>query len=117
MCDERCEVMDRAFDEVLERYTARMEDERRIMREQPQRLYDMRDQLLLSVGREAADFLRALIIARGATRILELGTSYGYSTLFPADGARQTGGRVITMDVAADKQDYARRELSGAGLD
>ena len=109
--------MDRAFDEVLERYTARMEDERRIIREQPQRLYDMRDQLLLSVGREAADFLRALAIARGATRILELGTSYGYSTLFLADAARHTGGRLITMDVAADKQDYARRELSGAGLD
>jgi predicted O-methyltransferase YrrM len=110
-------MMDKAFDEVLDRYTARMEEERRIIREQPQRLYDMRDQLLLSVGREAADFLRALIIARGATRILELGTSYGYSTLFLADAARHTGGRVITMDVAADKQDYARRELSGAGLD
>jgi predicted O-methyltransferase YrrM len=109
--------MDRDFDEVLDRYTARMEEERRIIREQPQRLYEMRDQLLLSVGREAADFLRSLIIARGATRILELGTSYGYSTLFLADAARRTGGQVITMDVAADKQDYARRELAGAGLD
>jgi len=109
--------MDQAFDAVLGRYTQRMADERRIMAENPGQLGAIRDQLLLSVGEDAGRFLHALAVARGAKRILELGTSYGYSTLFFADAARQTGGRVVSMDVAADKQDYARRQLADAGLE
>lgn len=109
--------MDEKFDRVLARYTARMQEERRILTEQPHRVGEIRDQLLLAVGEDAARSLHALAVARGAKLILELGTSYGYSTLFFADAARRTGGRVITMDVAADKQAYARRELAEAGLD
>ena len=45
---------------------------------------------------EVVRLLHALIIRRGAKRILELGTSYGYSTAFLADATRQTGGRVYT---------------------
>jgi predicted O-methyltransferase YrrM len=109
--------MDAAFDRVLSRYSARLEEEMRMMTTESERLALDRDQLLLPVGEEAGRFLHALIVARGATRILELGTSYGYSTLFLADAARQTGGKVVSMDVAADKQEYARRELEEAGLD
>jgi predicted O-methyltransferase YrrM len=82
----------------------------------PGAVFSMRDQLLLSVGPESGRLLHALILGSGATRILELGTSYGYSTLFLADAAAKTGGRVITMDLAADKQAYARSMLEEAGL-
>jgi predicted O-methyltransferase YrrM len=109
--------MDQAFDRVLARYSERMEQEARMMAEEPHRLMEMRDQLLISVGLEVGHFLHALVIARGAKTLLELGTSYGYSTLFLADAARATGGKVISMDVAADKQAYAKRELADAGLD
>jgi predicted O-methyltransferase YrrM len=109
--------MDEKFDRVLARYTARMQEERRILTEQLHRIGEIRDQLLLAVGEDVARVLHALVVARGAKRILELGTSYGYSTLFFADAARRTGGRVITMDVSAEKQAYARRELVDAGLD
>lgn len=108
--------MDDAFDRVLERYSARMSEESRMLSEAPERLMEDRDKLLLAVGEKAARFLHALIIAAGARRILELGTSYGYSTLFLADAARQTGGSVLTIDVAPDKQAYARSELGAAGL-
>ena len=76
-----------------------------------------RDDLLLPVGRNVGDFLRSLAVGRGARTILELGTSYGYSTLFLADAARQTGGRVISMDLVADKQTHAAAMLAKAGLD
>jgi predicted O-methyltransferase YrrM len=108
--------MDQAFERVFKRYSERLQQEAQAMAE-PGRLMRDRDQFLLAVGEKAAWFLHSLIIARGATRILELGTSYGYSTLFMAEAARRTGGRVVTMDVAREKQDYARRELAEAGLD
>ena len=61
-------------------------------------------------------FLRDLVIAHGAKQIVELGTSYGYSTLFLADAARETGGRLMTLDVSEKKQAYARSQLEEAGL-
>ncbi|MBU0555924.1 MAG: class I SAM-dependent methyltransferase [Alphaproteobacteria bacterium] len=75
-----------------------------------------RDEVLLSVGPEAAAFLHALILGRRPARILELGTSYGYSTLVMADAARKVGARLISMDVADYKQAYAREQLTRAGL-
>jgi len=47
-----------------------------------------RDEFLLPVGVDAAWFLHALIGARKPKCILELGTSYGYSTLFLADAGQ-----------------------------
>jgi len=75
-----------------------------------------RDDLLLPVGREAAAFLHALILARRPRRILELGTSYGYSTLVLADAARSVGASVVSMDLADYKQAHAREQLGRAGL-
>jgi predicted O-methyltransferase YrrM len=74
------------------------------------------DELLLPVGQEVGWFLHSLIIAKRPGRILELGTSYGYSTLFLADAAKQVGGTVITMDLADYKQAEARSQLTKAGL-
>lgn len=76
-----------------------------------------RDDLLLPVGEDVAGLLHTLAVSKGATRILELGTSYGYSTLILADAARLTGGRVITLDTEAHKQTHAREALARAGLD
>ena len=75
-----------------------------------------RDEFLLSVGPEVGWFLHSLIIGRRPSRVLELGTSYGYSTLFLADAVKQIGGRLTTMDVAAYKQASARSMLERAGI-
>ena len=102
---------------VFAEYDERHQSERRLMADLPQgQLRPRRDEFLLPVGREAGEFLRALAVGTGAKRILELGTSYGYSTLFLADAARQTGGTVTSIDVAQDKQDYAAAMLARAGL-
>jgi len=77
----------------------------------------VRDEFLLPIGAEVGAVLHALVLARRPGTILELGTSYGYSTLILADAAKMVGARVISMDLADYKQDFARARLEQAGLD
>jgi predicted O-methyltransferase YrrM len=106
------------FAKVLARYEARAADENRIWQSaEPGSLLARRDEFLLHVGRDTAEFLLSLCVARGAIRIVELGTSYGYSTLFLAEAARRTGGRVSTYELSPEKQAHAREQLAEAGLD
>lgn len=103
--------------EVFAHYAARHEHELELAKDLPRAEFgERRDEFLLPVGADVGAFLRALAVARKPARILELGTSYGYSTLFLADAARECGARVVTMDVDADKQAYARAQLEQAGL-
>jgi predicted O-methyltransferase YrrM len=75
-----------------------------------------RDDMLLAVGPETGGLLNLLAKSHGARNILEVGTSYGYSTVWLAEAARATGGKVTTLDVAPAKQAYARDMLTKAGL-
>lgn len=103
--------------EVFAEYLARHEQERALTRDLPRGQFgERRDEFLLPVGADVGNFLRALAIGRKPERILELGTSYGYSTLFLADAAKACGAKLVTVDVDAAKQDYARRMLERAGL-
>jgi predicted O-methyltransferase YrrM len=64
-----------------------------------------------------AALLGVLIRATGARRILELGTSNGYSTIWLADAAESTGGSVVTVDVDRARTELASENLCGAGVD
>ena len=64
-----------------------------------------------------AELLGVLIRATGARRILELGTSNGYSTIWLADAAEATGGTVVSVDVDAERTELARGNLLRAGLE
>jgi predicted O-methyltransferase YrrM len=74
------------------------------------------DDLLLSVGREAGILLYLLASGGQARRILELGTSYGYSTVWLAAAARATGGKVLSCALRDFKIEHARQALTRAGL-
>jgi len=103
--------------EVFARYADRHQRELDATRDLPTGAFGARrDEFLLPVGAEVGAFLRALAIGRRPARILELGTSYGYSTLFLADAARECGAKLVTVDLDASKQDYARQQLERAGL-
>ena len=52
----------------------------------------------------------------GAKRILEVGTSSGYSTLFLADAARANGGKVVTCELTPFKIQLAKETFAKAGL-
>lgn len=101
---------------VFARYDAREIADTARMAELGRAAFAIRDEFLLPVGPEVGAFLHALILARRPRRILELGTSYGYSTLFLADAARAVGAQVVTMELADYKQAYARAQLEEAGL-
>jgi predicted O-methyltransferase YrrM len=102
---------------VFADYVARDVDEQERLRTVGASGFAMRDEFLLPVGAEVGAFLHALVLAHKPKRILELGTSYGYSTLFFADAARSVGATVITMELADFKQAHAREQLAKAGLD
>lgn len=101
---------------VFEAYEARLEADAATMIQLGSAGYARRDEFLLPVGADAGWFLHSLAVARRPARILELGTSYGYSTLFLAHAAREVGARVVTMELADYKQDHARAMLAEAGL-
>jgi predicted O-methyltransferase YrrM len=101
---------------VFADYVARDVEEQARMKEMGAAAFGSRDELLLPVGEAVGAFLHALILARKPARILELGTSYGYSTVIFADAARAVGAELISMELADYKQAYAREQLEKAGL-
>jgi predicted O-methyltransferase YrrM len=106
-----------SFRAVMEEYEARAarEDELWKTLSAPE-FGRRRDEMLLPVGRAAGVLLNLLIREGGAKRILEVGSSYGYSTHWLADGARAVAGHVTSLELLAPKTDYARERLSRAGL-
>jgi predicted O-methyltransferase YrrM len=70
-----------------------------------------------NVEPETAELLGVLVRARGALRILELGTSNGYSTIWLADAAETTGGSLVSVDLDAARTDLARQNLRNVRLD
>ena len=65
---------------------------------------------------DAGRFVWFLAQAVRARVIVEVGTSRGVSTLWLADAARSTGGRVLSIDTDAAAQEHARRSVTEAGL-
>ncbi len=75
-----------------------------------------RERRLRSVTPEVGRFLHLLVKLMGAREILEVGTSGGYSTIWLASAARETNGRVTTLELLPAKIERARHNLAAAGL-
>lgn len=76
-----------------------------------------RSQKMLNITRDTGRFLSVLVHATAARRILEIGTSNGYSTLWLAMAAQAVGGHVTTVEQADDKIALARQTFVRAGLE
>jgi caffeoyl-CoA O-methyltransferase len=63
-----------------------------------------------------AEFLCALAEGTRAKRLLEIGGSSGLSTIALASAARETSGRVISVEIEPERQAEARQTLAGLGL-
>jgi predicted O-methyltransferase YrrM len=70
-----------------------------------------------NVEAETAELLGVLVRAVDARRVLELGTSNGYSTIWLADAAQHTGGSVLSVDVDPTRTALARDNLARVGLE
>jgi predicted O-methyltransferase YrrM len=107
-----------AFERVLAEYRQRLASEEALQASLTVKtdMAQYRDQLLLPVGEAVAQLCVDLIVARGAKVIVELGSSYGYSTLYLAEAARRTGGRLYSYEIHPGKQQHARERIAAAEL-
>lgn len=110
--------IDPAVWQVIEDYEARaVRDEQLWNSLSEQELRQRLDEFLLPVGRATATLMNLLIKEGAARRILELGSSYGYSTIWLAEAARAVNGKVISLELRATKTEYARDQLARAQLE
>ena len=110
--------MDPALQAVLADYERRSAEEWPVLTSLPPAEIATRiDEFLIFIGPDTGKLLHLLITAARSQVIVELGASYGYSTLWLADAARATGGKVHSLELSAKKVDYARGQLRRAGLE
>jgi caffeoyl-CoA O-methyltransferase len=76
-----------------------------------------RSHRLRAVTPEVGRFLHLLVKLTAAQRILEVGMSGGCSTIWLATAARETGGRVTTLELDPGKIERARQNLALSGVD
>jgi len=75
-----------------------------------------RPRKMLNITRDTGEFLAVLVRAAFARRVLEIGTSNGYSTLWLASAAQDIGGSVTTVEKSQYKIDLAAKNFARSGL-
>jgi predicted O-methyltransferase YrrM len=109
--------MEERIERLLHEYEMRNEAEWQLQKRMtPNERAPRRDEFLLSVGRSTGMLLNLLIKESKSRSILELGTSYGYSTIWLAEAAQETGGTVLSLELHPYKLEHAHRKLNEVGL-
>jgi predicted O-methyltransferase YrrM len=80
-----------------------------------ERLEDRLDRFR-NVEPETAELLGVLVRAMGARRVLEIGTSNGYSTIWLGDAAEAVGGSVVSIEIEPERTAQALDNLTQAGV-
>ena len=75
-----------------------------------------RPRKMLNITHDTGEFLAVLVRAALARRVLEIGTSNGYSTLWLASAARAVGGSVTTVEHSMYKIDLASKNFARSGV-
>lgn len=101
-----------ALDSNLEKLLDEIQESGRVHDESEQNP----DRKMRNLRPETAKLLSILARSGKRTRMLEIGTSSGYSTIWLAWCARATGGSVISIDHSAGKLALAGANLNRAGL-
>src|SRR4029434_5455159 len=70
----------------------------------------------LAVSEEDGRFLRVLVAMRSAKSILEIGAASGYSGIWLGLGARESGGRVVSIEYYPQRAAEAAQNITRAGL-
>jgi predicted O-methyltransferase YrrM len=66
---------------------------------------------------DSAEFICALAAGSRATSLLEIGGSSGISTIALAAAARETGGRLVSIEIEPKRQAESKQTLADLGLD
>lgn len=75
-----------------------------------------RPRRMLNITRDTGEFLAVLVQATNAQRVLEIGTSNGYSTLWLAQAAQQISGHVTTVEQSEFKLEMAAKNFERSGM-
>lgn len=75
-----------------------------------------RSRRMLNITRDTGELLSVLVRATRARRVLEIGTSNGYSTLWLAEAARAIGGALTTVELSDYKVGLAAENFARSGL-
>lgn len=109
--------MDQAVRDLLAEYEARADAESQVMAGLPlAELAPRIDEFLISIGPDTGQLLHILARSLRAQQLVEVGASYGYSTIWLADAARETGGKVHSFELSQKKVDFACGKLRSVGL-
>jgi caffeoyl-CoA O-methyltransferase len=72
---------------------------------------------MMNVAPAEGEYLHNLVKKLHARRVLEIGTSNGYSGIWMALALRETGGRLLTLDIDEGRRSLALRNFRTTGLD
>ncbi|HGM5883767.1 MAG: O-methyltransferase [Stenotrophomonas maltophilia] len=75
-----------------------------------------RGRRMLNITRDTGEFLSVLVRFGNTRRVLEIGTSNGYSTLWLAEAAAAINGHVTTLECAEEKVAMAQATFARSGL-
>lgn len=71
----------------------------------------------LAVSEPDGRFLRTLVLAKGAKRVLEIGGASGYSAIWMGLGLRETGGSLVTIEYDPERASALQANIAAAGLE
>ncbi|MFK7773752.1 MAG: O-methyltransferase [Saprospiraceae bacterium] len=74
------------------------------------------EHVYLPISRDQGNAIRQIVIKNNYKNIVEFGTSFGISTIYLADAARQTKGKVITTELLESKASTAKKNIEDARL-
>ncbi len=103
--------MERQIVVMTDRLRAMLKELEAFYKENDARTTD-RSRRMLNIKPETGEFLLLLVRALKAKRVLEIGTSNGYSTLWLAEAVRPLGGSVTTLERSEYKADMARSNFT-----
>jgi predicted O-methyltransferase YrrM len=75
-----------------------------------------RSEKMLNISPDTGRLLAILVQAMKSRRVLEIGTSNGYSTIWLASASKAISGSVVTIEASLEKARLARHNLERAGL-
>lgn len=71
---------------------------------------------MMNVAPAEGEYLAGLVRNLEAKKVLEIGTSNGYSGIWLAMAVRETGGKLITLEVDKARYDLAQNNFQATGL-
>ena len=74
------------------------------------------DERMLTISNETGKFFNILLKAMKAKKILEVGMSVGFSTLWFADAILANNGKIVTIEENRDKITRAKKNFEEAGV-